>query len=113
MINAYAIADLAILMGKACDTISTVATSVPMAEQNNNVDLVETYKGVLLNEAENLQHMVLTITGVIAEAVQEGDLRQDEAGSAFQEGELTDDLGDKTDTETGDVTVTEKEKEDE
>ena len=112
MKNAYAIMDLAILMGKACDSITTAASSVAAAEQNSNDDLVETYKGFMLTELENLQHMVLTLTGFVAEAAQDGDLRQDDAGSVFQEGELTDDLGDKTETKTGDVAVTEEEKED-
>ena len=109
--NAYAIMDLAVLMEKACGSITAAASSVASAEQNANDELVETYKSFMLNELENLQHMVLTLTGFIAEAAQIDELRQDDAGSVFQEGELTDDLGDKTETDCGDVTVTANRKE--
>lgn len=93
MKNAYAVADLAGLMAKTCESISNLAMSINNAEQNDNTDLTESYKDILLNELENIQHMTISLTGILTDIVAEN-INHD--GSVFQPGELDDDLGDKT-----------------
>ena len=105
MKNVFAIGDLSSQMGKSCEAIGQLAMSMTNSEQNDNAALVETYQGVLLNELENVQHMLLVLTKLVTDQI-EADSRQDEGGSAFMAGELNDDLGEKT--QPG-VAITEKE----
>ncbi len=106
MKNAYAIGDLAGLMVKSCDTIGQLALTINNAEQNDNDILMESYKDMMLNELENLQHMTISLTQFVTE-VAAGHERGDGVSSVFQKGELEDDLGDKTDRDV--VTIEEEE----
>lgn len=99
MKNAYAIADLAGMMVKNCESISALAMGVNNAEQNDNSVLLESYKDILMNELENVQHMTVALTEICLEIVGAQE-RQDNVGSLFQPGELEDDLGDKTEPES-------------
>ena len=94
MKNAYIITDIAEMMRKSCEAIGGISLSINNAEQNNNEDLTETLKGIMLRELENIQRMVLTLTQAVTEAANNG-VRQDDAGSVFMQGELNDDLGKK------------------
>jgi len=105
MKNVFAIGELSSLMGKSCETIGQLSMSMNNSEQSDNETLMETYQGVLLNELENVQHMLLVLTKLVTDQV-EAESRQDEGGSVFMAGELNDDLGEKT--QPG-VAITEKE----
>ena len=94
MKNAYAIADIAGLMAKACETIGNVTASLSNAEQNANDELAASYQEVLLNELENVQHMTIAMTQLITKEIAEPPEHSD-AGSVFMPGELEDELGDK------------------
>ena len=91
MKNAFAIGDLAQLMGKNCEAIGTIVVGMGNAEQSDNDALVSSYQEMLLNLLENVQHTVIAMTQLVTEAtgVQEdhGD------GSVFMPGELDDDMG--------------------
>ena len=106
MKNAYAIGDLAGLMAKTCDTIGQLSMTIGSAEQNDNEMLIESYKGILLNELENLQHMTISLTQFVTD-IAASDEHRDDVGTVFQQGELDDDLGDKTERNV--VTIKEEE----
>ena len=98
MKNAYAIADLAGMMVKNCESINALALGINNAEQNDNDTLMESYKDILMNELENVQHMTVAMTEICMD-IFGGQERRDSVGSLFQPGELDDDLGDKTEPE--------------
>ena len=91
MKNAYAIGDLAGLMGKTCEVIGSIAMSMNNAEQGNDPALMESYKGMLLNSLETAQHSIIALTQLVTEITQDQEDHAD--GSAFMPGELDDDMG--------------------
>ena len=106
MKNAYAIGDMAGTMAKTCDTIVALSMNVTSAEQNSNPELVQTYSGMILNELENIQRAMLSLTELIVDSL---GVRED---SAFFAGELNDELGDKTDKDANVAISVEPDKED-
>ena len=95
MKNAYLITDLAGMMAKSCDTIGAISLGINNTEQNGPDAVIETYKLILGNELENLQHSVLALTQAVTDAIGGTETRGDDAGSVFMQGELNDDLGKK------------------
>lgn len=90
MKNAYAIGDLAGLLGKNAEVIGNIAMGMNNAEQGDNLALVESYKGMLLNSLETAQHSILALTELVTEITQDQEERGD---SVFMPGELDDDMG--------------------
>ena len=107
MKNAYAIGDMAGTMAKSCDTVITLSLNISTAEQNDNTALVQAYAGMMLNELENIQRAVLSLTELMSDSF---GVRED---SAFFAGELNDELGDKTDKDAEVAITAESEKADE
>lgn len=106
MKNAYAIGDMAGTMARTCDTVVALSLNISTAEQNDNTELVQTYTGMILNELENIQRAVLSLTELVSDSF---GIRED---SAFFAGELNDELGDKTDKDANVAITVEPEKED-
>ena len=106
MKNAYAIGDMAGTMARTCDTVVALSLNISTAEQNDNTALVQTYTEMILNELENIQRAVLSLTELVSDSF---GIRED---SAFFAGELNDELGDKTDKDANVAITVEPEKED-
>ena len=97
MKNAYAIGDLAGLLGKNAEVIGNIAMGMNNAEQGDNLDLVESYKDMLLNSLETAQHSILALTQLVTEITLDQEGHAD--GSVFMPGELDDDMGGEKDVE--------------
>ena len=91
MKNVFAIGDISCLLGKSAEAIGNIATIMNNAEHGDSPELVETYKGMLLNALENAQSATLALPSLVTEAVTDQNVRSD--GSVFMPGELDDDMG--------------------
>ena len=94
MMNYYPISDIGKHLTRAGENISSYAMCFAGTDKERNPDLYSAYEQILLNELENIQHLVLNLTQLVTEATEEDGKRED--GSAFFSQELNHNLGGKT-----------------
>lgn len=85
MKNAYAIGDLAVVLGKTCETIGVIANCMSNAEQRENPILMESYSDMMLNSLEIAQHSIIALTQLVTENAGDKEINSD--GSALMSGE--------------------------
>ena len=101
MKNGMAIGALARQLKCTAQRIDELSNDIEMFEQGNE-GMVDTCADLRLDELERAQMLVLKITELMTAQTSgtepaEAPANQDEGGSVFGAGELTDNLGDKTD----------------
>ena len=98
MKNGMAVGALARQLRSTAQRIEDLSNDIEMFEQGSEL-MVSTGVDLRLDELERAQMLVLKLTELITEpaADEETTVNQDEGGSVFGPGELTDDCGDKTD----------------
>lgn len=100
MKNGMAVGALARQLRSTAQRIEDLSNDIEMFEQGNE-GMVDTCIGLRMDELERAQMLVLKLTELITEPADgdevEAPVNQDEGGSVFGPGELTDDCGDKTD----------------
>ena len=103
MKNGMAVSALARQLRSTAQRIEDLSNDIEMFEQGNEL-MVGTCVDLRLDELERAQMLVLKLTELISEPVEEEatTVNQDEGGSVFGPGELTDDCGDKTDGKDAD-----------
>lgn len=101
MKNGMAVGALARQLRSTAQRIEDLSNDIEMFEQGNE-GMVDTCVGLRLDELERAQMLVLKLTELITEPADgdevetEAPVNQDEGGSVFGPGELTDNVGDKT-----------------
>ena len=94
MKNYYPISDIGKHLTRAGENISCYAMCFAGTDKDQNPDLYAAYESILLNELENIQHLVMSLTQLVMDIAAEDEDRED--GSAFFSQELNYNLGDKT-----------------
>ena len=93
MKNGMAISALARQLKCSAERIDHLTMDVEQFEQGNE-DMVNTMVDLRMDELERAQKLVLTLTELITQAAgEEAQVNQDEGGSVFGPGELTDQVG--------------------
>lgn len=101
MKNGMAVGALARQLRSTAQRIEDLSKDIEMFEQGSE-DMVNTCVDLRLDELERAQMLVLELTKLITEPAEGGEgeteapVNQDEGGSVFGPGELTDNGGDKT-----------------
>lgn len=97
MKNGMAVGALARQLKCSAQRIDELSNDIEMFEQGNEA-MVNTCVDLRLDELERAQMLVLQLTKLISDSAEDTETaNQDEGGSVFGPGELTDDCGDKTD----------------
>lgn len=78
------------------DRIDSLTDEIINATEQKDEVLVEEYTDMRMKELEQAQRLTLALTELIVEDIPEEANADEGEGSAFAEGELTDNLGDKT-----------------
>ena len=88
MKNTFAISSLSRQLGRVCDQIDHLAYDAQEISGKPN-DLCEFYEGLLLDEVEHAQVLMLRMTDLVSQAIEEETANTDEGdGSAFAQGDL-------------------------
>lgn len=78
------------------DRIDSLTDEIINAKEQKDQVLVDEFTDMRMQELEQAQRLTLALTEMIVEGVPEEANADEGEGSAFAEGELTDNLGDKT-----------------
>lgn len=103
MKNGMAIGALARQLKCSAERIEHLTMDVEQFEQGSE-DMVNTIVDLRMDELERAQMLVLKMTEMITQSTEDdSNVNQDEGGSVFGPGELTDNVGDKTDEDNNPV----------
>lgn len=103
MKNGMAIGALARQLKCSAERIEHLTMDVEQFEQGSE-DMVNTIVDLRMDELERAQMLVLKMTEMITQSTEDNsNVNQDEGGSVFGPGELTDNVGDKTDEDNNPV----------
>ena len=82
-----------------CERIDSLSCSIKELENLNQLEIASTFDDQRIGQLADLQQLVLILTGLITpEHTAVTDINADEGeGSVFAKGDLTNNLGDKTD----------------
>ena len=84
-------------LGSIFGRIDSLTDEIVVATEQNDQVLVDEYTDIRMQELEQAQRLILALTELVVGNVPATDCNEDEGeGSAFGPGELTDNLGDKT-----------------
>lgn len=95
--NTLKINDICGHIKMAADRIVALSNSFENISSDNDLELVSLLDSQRLDELEHIQLLMLSLTNLVVPYINE-----DDEGGVFAEGDLTDNLGDKTDC-TSDV----------
>ena len=102
MKNGMAIGALARQLKSSAERIENLTMDIEQFEQGNEL-MANTCVDLRMDELERAQMLVLKLTEMITQSSEDNqNVNQDEGGSVFATGELTDNVGENTDGEDND-----------
>lgn len=102
MKNGMAIGALARQLKSSAERIENITMDIEQFEQGNEL-MANTCVDLRMDELERAQMLVLKLTEMITQSSEDNqNVNQDEGGSVFAPGELTDNVGENTDGEDTD-----------